>query len=265
MLLSFTKFSPGGNDTIIVQSEVPGSKRVQIAQTLMSATYLSAEQVGYLSYPKIDGVDGRLEMMGGELCVNALRSAVALLAQKTGKRIFRMQSSGSEHILQCESQPNSEGYDISIRLTVKPVMQDLEPNTTLVGLGGISHLLWEFNTTDVVDPLQIFEEMRQRYHNEFDLLDAFGVIPFVHVHDEYKISPVVFVRGTNTIIPETGCGSGSIALAILLFIKTGRKEFSIRQPSGSVYRVSISREGEEFIAILGGIVRTLVSGEAFLL
>ena len=264
MILSFTTFSPGGNNTVIVHSYVPAKLRPQIAQKIMSAPYLNAEQVGYLSHPQCQGVDGRLDMMGGEFCINGLRSAAALLAHKKGKRVLRLQSSGSDQVMECECELGSNGYEISLRFTLPISLQEIATKTTLVHMGGISHILLEYRMNDRVNPMQVFTEIQQRYRAVLDPLDAFGVIPFTRVHGGYSISPVVFVRETNTIIPETGCGSGSIALASALFRKTGTRNFAVHQPSGSWYRVTILGKGSECVAILGGTVRMLVSGQAFL-
>ena len=49
-----------------------------------------------------------------------------------------------------------------------------------------------------------------------------------------SITPLIYVRATNTYVWEQSCGSGSVAYALF----SGRK--IIQQPSGSVVRISIS-------------------------
>ena len=95
MIVDFTKLSPGGNDTIIVQSPVPAAKRATLARTLMSNQYVGGEQVGYLTPAPASGIDARLDMMGGELCVNGLRSAATVVASQTAKTNLRLSSSGN--------------------------------------------------------------------------------------------------------------------------------------------------------------------------
>lgn len=78
----FAKFIPGGNPTILLPEppflldELPAA-----SATLMGPMHLQAEQVGALLLPKGAGAAPRLEMMGGEFCVNATRSAAMYLAR----------------------------------------------------------------------------------------------------------------------------------------------------------------------------------------
>lgn len=77
--IAFSKVLPGGNSTIILTGtdltpdELPG-----IAAALMHPLHLQAEQVGALF---LRGALPHLQMMGGEFCVNATRSAALLLAR----------------------------------------------------------------------------------------------------------------------------------------------------------------------------------------
>ena len=77
--LFFSKVIPGGNATIILHE--PGSwegKLGPVAARLMHPMHIQAEKVGAwrLRHEKLPF----LEMMGGEFCVNATRSAAFLLA-----------------------------------------------------------------------------------------------------------------------------------------------------------------------------------------
>jgi hypothetical protein len=75
--LPFFKFSPSGNSTILVPDmRLSLADRVLLAGRLMRRDHLYAEQVGFLD-PQAE--QPRLEMMGGELCLNACRAAAALL------------------------------------------------------------------------------------------------------------------------------------------------------------------------------------------
>ena len=76
---AFWKITPGGNPTILLRSEdVPPEKRASVANAVMSGQHLGAEQVGYVRF---EGTP-RLDMMGGEFCLNATRSFAVLLAEK---------------------------------------------------------------------------------------------------------------------------------------------------------------------------------------
>lgn len=93
MNLTFAKLCPGGNPTILITDPVPAGNRADVAAKLMAPLHLYAEQVGFMRSNKVpeppeagtnDGPEKagipRLEMMGGEFCVNATRAAAWLLA-----------------------------------------------------------------------------------------------------------------------------------------------------------------------------------------
>ena len=74
MDLSFQAADPAGNITLLVTTPVPPQDYPAVAARLLSIRELDAEQVGFLVPPQGEGAL-RLEMMGGEFCVNALRCA----------------------------------------------------------------------------------------------------------------------------------------------------------------------------------------------
>jgi len=262
MTINFTKLSPGGNDTIIVQSPVPADERATLARTLMSSPYVGGEQVGYLTLAPISGIDARLDMMGGELCVNGLRSAATVVASQTAKTNLRLASSGTDEIFEFSSVPQKGAYYTSITLNLNPRSKPLGEGTLLVHLDGISHLLCEFAPEATVEPLNVFTELRERYDSELALLPAFGIIPFQRRKDGYEIFPVVYVRETDTVIPETGCGSGSVALA--LSMTDGDGLCSVFQPSGCPYKVEVTRGTKQTRVALGSDVQRLVQGMAYI-
>lgn len=76
--LLFSKLIPGGNPTIILhEPDLSAEKLALAAKECMGTMHLQAEQVGALY---VDGTLPRLEMMGGEFCINATRAAGMLLA-----------------------------------------------------------------------------------------------------------------------------------------------------------------------------------------
>ena len=90
--LSFSKLIPGGNATIILTDpDIALENLPGISSLLMSPMHIQAEQVGALYNPGLApalpgaGADlPHLQMMGGEFCVNATRSAALLLALRDG-------------------------------------------------------------------------------------------------------------------------------------------------------------------------------------
>ena len=80
--LRFHKIIPSGNATIILTEADAFVRHLPaFASQLMHPMHLQAEQVGLLSW---EGATPHLQMMGGEFCINATRSAALVLA-RTGR------------------------------------------------------------------------------------------------------------------------------------------------------------------------------------
>lgn len=83
--VKFAKVIPSGNPTVLLfENEIAKKQLPSMALEIMPLNHLYAEQVGYLHFHQTD--TPHLQMMGGEFCMNATRSAVALIAH-LGKRI----------------------------------------------------------------------------------------------------------------------------------------------------------------------------------
>ena len=84
-VLPFTKYSPCGNTTILVrESSLSPADRARVAAEIIAPGHLEAEQAGYVDTA---APVPRLDMMGGEFCVNATRAFAALLAEEGEKQI----------------------------------------------------------------------------------------------------------------------------------------------------------------------------------
>lgn len=89
--LSFSKLIPGGNPTILLHDPLIEQDLLpDLSARLMAPLHLYAEQVGALYSGEADEWSAsspewelpRLEMMGGEFCLNAARSAALCLARQ---------------------------------------------------------------------------------------------------------------------------------------------------------------------------------------
>ena len=79
-VLPFTKYSPCGNTTILVrEASLSPADRARAAAEIIAPGHLEAEQAGYVDTA---APVPRLDMMGGEFCVNATRAFAALLAEE---------------------------------------------------------------------------------------------------------------------------------------------------------------------------------------
>ncbi|MCB9808429.1 hypothetical protein H6770_04205 [Candidatus Peribacteria bacterium] len=266
MIVNFIKLSPGGNTTAIVRSVVPKESRAYVANLLMSADYVCAEQVGFLDRPISEQANVRLEMMGGELCINAIRSVSAFLLKESEENAeVLVESSGASQILKCSNNFLENGtIYTSVEWEVTPCIERLDDTTVLVELPGITHILCKKQTfPSKQDAAKIFEVLQEKYSSRLRSQPAYGIIPYSSSGESLRIRPIVYVRETESTVFETGCGSGSIALA-LSEAREGRTNFRIIQPSGSTYEIVITPNISSSRVVLGSIVDVLVDGKAYI-
>lgn len=266
MNISFSKVSLGGNDTIIVRTPVRPDDRASISRTLMSRDFVGGEHVAFLSRSTLAGVDTRLDMMGGEFCVNALRAAATVLASERGEEIIRLSSSGMDQPVICRVKANCGfSFTTSISFNMTPVISNLQRGVSIVQLEGIAHVLIEYGADEVIgDVMSIFKDYSRKLTPQLLAFPAYGIIPFQSWNDGYRMFPAVFVRETNSVVLETACGSGSVALAFRFTSPTGTSALNIYQPSGSRYQVVVTGAGDEFTVSLESEARILLSGVAYL-
>ncbi len=263
MDLKVAKVLPGGNSTIIVESEIEPGLRAKVSNILMGADYLCAEQVGFLRSP-IDPqkAEARLEMMGGELCINALRSTAALLYSKdVSKTNVRLESSGFSGTLECTNETKDDRIETSIQLSC-PLNFTEKPYGTLVQLEGIAHLVHKVQS--MPEKKSAEEEFRSLIEKDGDLsaLPACGFMPYIEDGTVVTFMPLVYVRDTDSMIFETGCGSGSIAVALTRYNSNKENNaVSILQPSGENYSIEIVDEGDNTVlARLSSAVSMIFTG-----
>lgn len=232
----------------------------------MSEKFVGGEHVGFLSFPDNSASDGRLDMMGGELCINALRSAATLLGIERNKQIIRLESSGTDEIFDCRVVGSGKKRNSSIAFSLCPLITYLESGVSIVRLDGIAHILIEYpKDVDIENPESIFVTISEKFAQELTLFPAFGIIPFQPWEDGYRIFPVVYVRSTNSLVLETGCGSGSVALAMSILDRSRSSgRIIVYQPSGSSYCLDVLMKAAGARVSLESEVELLVRGTAYL-
>jgi len=238
MEYTYYEVTPGGNTTALLFGVYSLKEKQKINKKILSQNPL-IEQVGFIVPAQRKNADSRLEMAGGELCGNALRSVGALLAKQTGKKNFFI-----------ETDVTTEPISVLVRLdesTVCIPRKLLRLDEKICSLPGISHLL-ERNDGYFPNTKQFLQKKNLLKKK------AVGIMSYI-MKDSKKISlfPTVWVRNIGTCIQETACASGTLALAYYLYSQTGKAVFSIQQPSGALFKVEIKKD---YIYLSGPIWNT---------
>lgn len=274
-MIPFWKLTPGGNPTLLFRSEdVPAERRAAFAQAVMSPLHLGAEQVGYIRFED----PPRLDMMGGEFCLNATRAFALLLAQAgLLPREEEWYSGAVEVSGVCEpvavrvKLPVDKGEtfpfaEACLHFNALPVPEPCGKDRFLVRLPGIVHLVQRGRPP--ADTMLDATCAKERAACHVEQEEAVGSIWITSSPQRetqgacnLSIMPVVWVRGTATLCHETACGSGTLAAALLEHTRCGATLFSLRQPSGFSLSVRMERSGTGWKVWVGGPVLLTARGE----
>ncbi len=252
MKLRVVRADPSGNITLFVLDPVAEAERAAVAARLMARRDLAAEQVGFVCPPRMGG-DGRMEMMGGEFCGNAARAYGMLLARErgvSGKARFLVETSGCDQIVAVDADVSAGTARAELPLPrfVRRA-KTAELRGTLVHLGGIAHLVVNAPPDEAL--FACAEAIFAR-EPECAGLDACGVI-FLH---DGRMTPLVKVAATGTLVWEGSCGSGTLAAALAgsADMTDGVFACDYVQPRGTV-RAEVERKGGAVVsAHIGGTV-----------
>lgn len=265
-MYDFWKICPAGNPTILVRAEDFSSGRAPVSTQLMD--YFHAEQVGFIHIPtaitKIPNF--RLDMMGGEFCLNATRAFALLLAQRKllpelnispkVPGLFKTwaglaETSGLNKTVELrvdaftptnafatsnfivKNNPDHHSnltFFTSITLPLEEITIEQFNKVWFVRLPGICHLI----TFGEFPHKHNRDDISRRMIEEFGLLSetAVGCMWLTENGGRRVLHPVVWVRDTGSLCQESSCGSGSLACALVLHKLYGDMKFEISQPSG---------------------------------
>ena len=263
--LTFSKWSPGGNTTLLFpDSGQRPAEQARLAALALDPAMLGGEQAGFVHLAQ-----GRLRMAGGEFCVNASRAVGALLA-------YTAQGSSPEQgvlegLATDVAQPMGNAaaehaplwqVEALLRLPACSITT-VEQGAHLVRLPGICHLLLGGPAHTLPDDCYaVAAQMRQR-HN-LDNEPAAGVIWWRECQGQLDMLPLVHVRDADTTFLENACGSGALSLALLLARSGTRRAFSIMQPGGSALEVRLFTENGAEMAGVDGPVALVARGKVWL-
>lgn len=254
--IEYKILNPGGNKTALVKSTNFTDKQKSLINRLIMDKYLDVEQVGFLSNEM-----NRLEMAGGEFCMNATRCAVYEYSKENEESI-EISVSGTNNILRGRVLNDNK---VEIKLNISKNIDELievQNNFTLVKIDGILIVIFdEEQSKEYIRKLKDDEEQSKKELKEFmsksiqTTEKVIGIMLLEKVLDMIKINPVVWVKDIDTVFYETACGSGSLATAIYNYYNSKEEMLELIQPSG--YTVNIELDAKkQYIekAIITGIV-----------
>lgn len=274
MKLSFVKTNPSENMTVFILDPLPRETYPVIANKLMNYNNIYAEQVGFIEKPNFSESCSRLHMMGGEFCGNAVRAFTALMLQKgydsfevkEDYYVVPVEASGVDQILYNEvKQLTDRTFDVKVNIPLHKSINPIETDYNgiryighLIEFDGIAHIVISSNIQpDQGLLLKLMKEMTQISY------DALGMM-FYNEEEDF-LTPLVYVRGTDSYIWERSCGTGTAALGIALSSKSQASiDKEVRQPGGSIRVLTTMDEGCITNIYLKGNVSIVAEGLVYI-
>ncbi|MDO5376918.1 MAG: hypothetical protein Q4G52_01165 [Clostridia bacterium] len=246
MRIRIFRADPAGNLTGFVLSPVHSQERAGLAARLM-AQDPSIEQVAFIDEASLSGPLPRMDMMGGEFCGNATRSFALYAAKRRaeGERTLLVSVSGAGEPVRVWADAGREmAYaDMPLPRGVQRIRIG-GGEVPVVYMEGIAHAVLLGEEPSQARAREVLEAMPRE--------DAQGVL----FAGEGHLTPLVYVRATNTCVWEGSCGSGSVALAWLLALdaQDGEHAYAFTEPGG-VLEVRVRAERGKIVrAVMGGKV-----------
>lgn len=254
--IEYKILNPGGNKTALVRSTNFTDKQKCLINRLIMEKYFEVEQVGFLS-----NETNRLEMAGGEFCMNATRCAVYEYS-KENKDSIEISVSGTNNILRGRVLNDNK---VEIKLDISKNIDELievQNDYTIVKIDGILIVIFdEEESKEYIRKLKGNEELAKKELKEFMSKSiqtdekAIGIMLLEKISDKIKINPIVWVKDIDTVFYETACGSGSLATAIYNYYNCKEEMLELIQPSGYTVSIVLNTK-KQYIedAIITGIV-----------
>ena len=250
MKLHVLRADPAGNITLFVLDPIEKAERAALsAQLMRTLSDMQIEQVGF-ACPAPDGADGCMEMMGGEFCGNATRAYAMYTAQlKGGLSDVLLRVSGCDGLVTAhvDLTQGTASAEMPLPRSIRTIGAN-GCTGTLVDLGGIAHFV-----VDAVPDENFFHAVEPIF-SAIAGLDAYGVIFLDRA--TRRMTPLVKVVDTGTLVWEGSCGSGSVACAVAESegISDGLFEQDYLQPAGVIRASVVRKNGAVSAASIGGPV-----------
>ena len=242
----YVLLDPTGNTTALVLDQVDPADETELTRELLK----QSEQVVYLEAPKQTGAVAAIRLMGGEFCGNAaMASAVWLVrdeAEQDKLKALLLEVSGAEYPVCCTVLKTADSFEGTVEM---PGVPEIGTDTvcgipfTAVRMEGITHLVCDNRTFGKEEAENLLRQIADRLPEE-----AIGLIQWDRV--KQYMQPLVFVRGSGSLVWEHGCGSGSAAIGAAEALRngTGETETEVKQPGGTI-RVTAAAENGTILSV----------------
>ncbi|MEE1442961.1 MAG: hypothetical protein UGF43_05015 [Blautia sp.] len=249
MKMRIRRADPAGNITIFVMDQAERKDYAAISNQLLARKDLGVEQVGFVEQ-NADGTT-HMQMMGGEFCGNATRSfgyLMSLLSEEKPQEV-EVDVSGSKELLKAEVDlekgTSRTQMPLPQNIVTLPSVQGEQYN--MVVFEGVCHIIVESAPRDQAFVNDVIAEAEKMLD-----CDAYGVM-FL---EGKKMTPVVYVKETGSMVWESSCGSGSMGAAVYLSREkdNGTYVYELHQPGGMIEATVQKQNGETVLCKMGGPV-----------
>ena len=245
--------NPGGNKTALVLGNEYSVEEKKIINNEILKNNKDVEQVAFISLN-----ENKLDMAGGEFCMNATRCAVyEYLKGKAGE--IKIYSAG----IDLEGGINNQ-KEVYVKIPINKQENEIiikNNEYSIVKLDGILLIVMdEVNSKKYINILKEDEnnakiELKKLMIQLKTKEKAVGIILLEENSKVIKIHPVIWVKEIDTVYYETACGSGSLATAIYLNSISQANSFIILQPSKYIINVKLDIKDNYLInAVVSGVV-----------
>lgn len=247
---------PTGNITALVESAVPVTSQPGVATAIMER-HPQVEQVGFVTYAHEDasGTPAQLRMAGGEFCGNATMCAAALYLARTaaeagdgaddeadGWTDVLLGVSGASEPVGVRLRLGEDGlYRAGVRMPaakeirmVRLASDGVSDTLPVVLMEGISHVVipQESALFALRDDAPAAERAVRVWCDELGA-DGLGLMFLSRNEAGYRLAPLVYVPGGDTVFWENSCASGSSAVGMYLASRKGSPvNLDLHEPGG---------------------------------
>ena len=250
----YVMLDPTGNLTCLVTDPADPADEAALTRKLLE----KCEQVAYLKPPMKPEAAAGIRLMGGEFCGNAaMASAAWLIRDEIGRgeeKALLLEVSGAADPVLCTVRRTAEGFEGTVCMPGIPETGEMAIRGipfTLVRMEGIVHLICEGMTFEAEEAGLLIREAAELLPDR-----AVGLLQW-NSGTQYML-PLVYVRGSGSLVWEHGCGSGSAAVGAAEALKSGKKETTVcvRQPGGTIRVAAEAEKGRILSLSITGQVKT---------